>query len=154
MTSATLTAPTPTPTRASGTTPAAKTLAAKERLVRTHLQLRIALLGADSLAAPARPGSPSTASTASTTGRPPKDLPLSSLLWIALKTRLGPHPVMAVAGAMVSVADAELRPIATRHPYRLALAAAAVGALAVRTRAWRGWTMAVPLAATLLRAWR
>lgn len=151
MTRADLTPPTPVSTPVSAPTPVAKTLAAKERLVRTHLQLRIALLGTDSLAAPARPGSPTTSTTA---GRPPKDLPLLSLLWIALKTRLGPHPIVAVAGAMVSVADIELRPIATRHPYTLALAAAAAGALAVRTRAWRGWTTAVPLAATLLRVWR
>ena len=151
MTSADLTPSTNSPTHRSWSTPAEKALAAKERLIRTRLQLRIAWLGADSLAAPAGPGSPATSTS---TGRPPKDLPLSSLLWIALKARMGPSPVTAIAGAMVSVADAELRPIATRHPYRLALAAVAVGALAVRTRAWRGWTMAVPLTATLLRLWR
>lgn len=148
MTSADLTPSTSSPTHRSWSTPEEKTLAVTERLFRSRLQLQIALLGADSLAAPAAPGAPATSTS---TGRPPKDLPLSSLLWIALKARMGPSPVTAIAGAMVSVADAELRPFATRHPFRLALAAVAVGALAVRTRAWRGWTMAIPLAATLLR---
>ena len=129
--------------------PVAKALPPSLRLAHSHLRLRLALIGpADCAAAAARLGIPTAIDSL---GLPPKDLPLSTLLWTLVKRWVGPHPAHAAAGAMASVANLELRPIATRHPFGMALAAAALGAIAMRTRSWRGWTTALPLAAALLR---